>query len=107
MVGILAGGVMVSISCHNGMTIRGIQRETDILIDPASLRPVPILAPDHGTLQHKSLLFHPRLRTQGTCHIVQIPDFIPLVLGKSNRYGIPPSFPHPRLDLKCLLKLGR
>jgi hypothetical protein len=31
---------------------------------------------------NEGLLFHPRLRAQRTCHIVQIPDFIPLILGK-------------------------
>ena len=36
---------------------------------------------DHSR-SNEGLLFHPRLRTQGTCHIVQIPDFIPLILSK-------------------------
>jgi len=34
---------------------------------------------------HKSLLLHSRLGTQGTSHIVQIPDLIPLVSCKRNR----------------------
>ena len=31
------------------------------------------------------LLFHSWLGGQGSCHIMQIPDFIPLVLGESHR----------------------
>ena len=34
---------------------------------------------------YKSLLLHSRLGTQSTCHIVQIPDLIPLVSSKRNR----------------------
>ena len=66
----------------NGMAVHGVQRKAHVLIHPVALRPVPVLPADHGTLQNIGLLFRPKLRRKRAAPVLEIPQFVPLVLRK-------------------------
>ena len=74
--GILAGAVG---RLHYGVAVRCIQRERNILIDAAALRPVLIVPPDHGALQDEGLHLHIPGRHQCPGLPVQVDDLVPLV----------------------------
>ena len=61
----------------------------------------------NNSSRNEGLLFHSRLGTNGNDHIVQVPDFIPLIGCECYRILDRTPIPYACLDLKCLLKLGR
>ena len=58
--------------------------ERNILIDAVALGTVPVLATDHGTLQHKGLLFRSCVGTHHSGVVAQVTHFVTLILRESD-----------------------
>ena len=84
----------LSTSCRKGCM--------DILCQKA----IAVAFGDH-TSRHKGLLLHSGLGAQGACHIVQIPNLVPLVGGERHGCRTLPLPSQAGLYLKGLPELGR
>ena len=66
------------------MAVYGIEGEADIFVDAVTLRTVFVLTTDHGTLQHKGLLFRPCVGAHHSGAVAEVTNLITLILRESD-----------------------
>ncbi len=68
----------------HGVTVNSVEGKRYVLVDAIALGTVPVLAADHGALQHIGLLFCPGISTHNSGAVSEVTNLIPLILRESD-----------------------